>query len=309
MLKKPSLWGALAVVVGLGLAVPHPSEARADAASSHAVFSHAVFSHAVFSYAVFSHAGSGAWVTVQPGTYRGRAFDACAAPSSVSMAAWRRASPYRAIGIYFGGVDRRCAQPNLTAAWVRTQVRAGWHLIPLYVGPQAACTTATDRRVLVNRPSAWAMGAAAAQDAVKRARALGIARGSTLIYDMEAYATGNASCSAGVVSFMGAWTAKLHRLGYYSGFYSSMASGVANMVAHYRTPGYPRPDFLDFARWDSVARTSHRQIPAGYWPGHRRMKQYEGRHAETYGSVTITIDRCYVDYAPVPKRRGHGSKQ
>ena len=76
----------------------------------------------------------------QPGTFVGYGFDACTAPSSATMTAWL-ASPYRAVGIYFGGVNRGCTQPNLTAAWVAEQQAAGWHLIPLYVGPQASCTT------------------------------------------------------------------------------------------------------------------------------------------------------------------------
>ena len=50
------------------------------------------------------------------------------------MQAWG-ASPYRAVGIYFGGDNRACAQPNLTAGWVTEQRAAGWHLMPIYLGP------------------------------------------------------------------------------------------------------------------------------------------------------------------------------
>src|SRR5215470_7062252 len=69
---------------------------------------------------------------VSPGTFTGLGFDACTAPSSATMSAWL-ASPYRAVGIYFGGVNRACAQPNLTATWVTEQLTAGWHLIPIYM--------------------------------------------------------------------------------------------------------------------------------------------------------------------------------
>ena len=72
--------------------------------------------------------------TVQPGTFPGYGFDACTAPSSATMQAWL-ASPYRAVGIYFGGNNRGCTQPNLTAGWVAHQQAAGWHLIPIYLGP------------------------------------------------------------------------------------------------------------------------------------------------------------------------------
>ena len=43
------------------------------------------------------------------------------------MNAWL-ASPYRAIGVYIGGANRGCAQPNLTATWVQDEVAAGWQL-------------------------------------------------------------------------------------------------------------------------------------------------------------------------------------
>src|SRR5215212_5008465 len=77
-----------------------------------------------------------------PGTYTGLGFDACTAPSSAAMQAWL-ASPYRAVGVYFGGNNRACQQPNLTAAWVAEQQARGWHLMPIYLGPQASCTTST----------------------------------------------------------------------------------------------------------------------------------------------------------------------
>ncbi|MEU8229454.1 glycoside hydrolase domain-containing protein [Actinoplanes sp. NPDC048967] len=242
---------------------------------------------------------AGAAATVQPGTFSGKAFDACTAPSSATMAAWRKASPYRGIGIYVGGNNRGCTQKNLTAGWVRTQVAAGWHLIPLYVGPQASCTT-TKKKNLISNTKAAAQGATAAQDAVVQARALGLAAQSVLIYDMEAYRTNDAACRKGVLAFMSAWTAKLHDLGYLSGFYSSMGSGVADQVANYAAPGYVRPDYLDFARWDKVATLTDTGLPATHWSPHRRMKQYQGDHKETWGGVTINIDSNLVDFAPLP---------
>ena len=235
--------------------------------------------------------------TPSPGTFTGLGFDACTAPSNAAMTAWL-ASPYRAVGIYFGGVGRGCAQPNLTPAWVATQHAAGWHLIPLYVGLQAPCRNTTRPRI--DPAQAAAQGSASAQDAVVQAQSLGLARDSVLIYDMEAYAIGDTACTAAVNKFMSAWTARLHDHGYLSGFYSSMASGVADQVAAYATPGYVRPDYLDFARWDGVVTVSDPAIPAGYWSPLRRMKQYRGDHNETWGGVTINIDNDYLEVAPLP---------
>lgn len=236
--------------------------------------------------------------TVQPGTFQGYAFDACTAPSSAAMQAWK-ASPYKAIGIYIGGNNRGCTQANLTAAWVSAQVADGWHLIPLYVGPQATCTT-TRKKYHIDNAQAATQGTDAATDAVNQARALGLAPQSTVIYDMEAYRTDDAACRAGVLAFMSAWTARLHNLGYFSGFYSSVGSGVVDQVANYDKPGYVRPDYLDFARWDKIETLTDAKIPAGHWTPHRRMKQYAGDHKETWGGVTINIDSNLVDFAPLP---------
>src|SRR4051812_31723719 len=94
-----------------------------------------VLAASLFALARANATAATAYSTVQPGSFTGSAFDACTAPPAASMTAWK-ASPYKAIGIYIGGVSRGCTQANLTAAWVQQQVTAGWKLLPLYVGPQ-----------------------------------------------------------------------------------------------------------------------------------------------------------------------------
>ena len=54
-------------------------------------------------------------------SYQGLGFDTCTAPSAAAMNAWRAHSPYRAIGVYIGGSDEACAQPNLTSSWLTNQ--------------------------------------------------------------------------------------------------------------------------------------------------------------------------------------------
>jgi hypothetical protein len=102
--------------------------------------------------------------------YHGLGFDTCTAPSTAQMQTWRRHSPYRAIGIYIGGSDEACAQPNLTARWLRREAAAGWHFLPMYVGPQA------DFRELSATPGH--QGRAAANDAVAQAERLGLGPGT-----------------------------------------------------------------------------------------------------------------------------------
>ena len=49
--------------------------------------------------------------------YTGLGFDACTLPRHARCRPGRD-SPYRAIGVYIGGLNRACSQPNLTASWV-----------------------------------------------------------------------------------------------------------------------------------------------------------------------------------------------
>ncbi|MDQ3481480.1 MAG: DUF1906 domain-containing protein, partial [Actinomycetota bacterium] len=79
---------------------------------------------------------------VTPGNFTGYGFDQCVAPTQTAMDSWLTSSPYWAVGIYISGDSRGCpTQPNLTPAWVSTQLGNGWRLLPLTVGPQAWCTT------------------------------------------------------------------------------------------------------------------------------------------------------------------------
>jgi hypothetical protein len=231
---------------------------------------------------------------IAPGTFTGKGFDACTAPSSTAMQAWL-SSAYRAVGAYIGGVNRGCAQPNLTASWVSEQSSRGWKLIPTYVGLQAPCTNST-KSARIDPLSAAAQGRAAADDAVANAGALGIGVGSAIYFDMEAYAD-DAACRQAVLTFLSNWTTRLHELAYLSGVYSSANSGIRDLVGVYNSPGFAHPDHVWFARWDGVATTSDTVIPGTYWPSHQRLKQYQGPHDESYGGVSINIDADYLDVA------------
>jgi hypothetical protein len=222
--------------------------------------------------------------------YTGLGFDACAAPSRAAMSAWG-SSPYRAIGVYIGGTNRGCSQPNLTASWVSTQVAAGWHLIPTYVGLQAP-TSSCDSCATLSPSSAAAQGAADASDAVEAARAVAIGPGSPIYFDMESY-TRTTSASKAVLAFLAAWTNQLHAFGYQSGVYSSGASGIADLVDELGG-AYVQPDHIWSANWNGRVTASDPYLPATAWVGHR-IHQYAGGHDESYGGVTINIDNDYVE--------------
>jgi hypothetical protein len=229
-------------------------------------------------------------VAVSGGVYTGPGFDPCEAPSTPQMSAWD-GSRYHAIGVYIGGTNEGCSQPNLTSAWVRHQVAAGWHLIPTYVGLQApsnSCGCAS-----LNPSHATAQGKAAASDAIDQAQAVGIGPGSPIYFDMEAYSTGGQSTTA-VLKFLAGWTTALHAGGYLSGVYSSGASGIADLAARYGST-YQEPDDIWIADWNGRQSVSDPYVPSADWPSHQRVHQYDGGHNETHGGVTLNIDGDYLD--------------
>jgi hypothetical protein len=215
-------------------------------------------------------------VTQATNSFTGLGFDACTAPSTSQMQAWA-SSPFQAVGIYIGGVDRACGQPNLTAAWVSQQVAAGWHLMPLYVGLQADKLS-----------SPQSEGVAAADDAVAQAASLGLGPSSVLYYDMESYSS---TYTSAVLTFLSAWTAQLHARGYLSAVYSSENSGIHDLVAN--TSTVTEPDIIDVANWNGQADDDPGATPASLWVG-RRVHQFVGNLTATYGAVTIDIDEDYL---------------
>lgn len=224
-------------------------------------------------------------------------FDSCGAPSTQTMNAWLLHSPYRAVGVYLGGANAACGGEGLSSSWVQTETSAGWDLIPIYVGLQASC--AFQRGLApIKASDAGAEGTAAAEDAVSEAVSFGLAPGSPIYYDMEAWNTANTACSQTVVSFIEAWTTTLHTLGYRSGMYGSADAGLAQDIV----PLYGRsgaPDDLWFAEWDGTTTVTSGYIPSTDWPGGSRLKQYSGNVTETYGAATLAVDQDSITGAVV----------
>ena len=221
------------------------------------------------------------------GVVKGPGFDTCAAPSADTMQHWLK-SPYRAVGIYIGGVDRACAQANLSSAWLRTIQGQGWHYFPMYVGLQAPCA-AGFVGATIKRGSAAAEGRAAADDAVIQAADLGIPSGTPIIFDMESYRGG---CRAPVITFLSAWDSELHAKGYVAGIYESF-SNIGNLIGAART--MTEPDIIHYADWDGHATTTSSYMPSGRWINNQRIHQYQGGHNETWGGKTLNIDNDQLD--------------
>ena len=132
----------------------------------------------------------GAAAAAAPVIHPVNGFDSCTAPTLATMRVWRR--EYAAVGVYIGGANSACAYGNLSAAWFRSAAAMGWGMLPTYVGPQAPCWG--DQGTVINPGKAAAEGQAAGADAVADARLFGLAPGSPVYYDMEAY-NGGQSCT------------------------------------------------------------------------------------------------------------------
>lgn len=223
---------------------------------------------------------------------KGLGFDACSAPSATAMSAWR-GSPYRTVGIYLGGTNMACAQPNLTASWVKAESLAGWHLIPTYVGLQAPGNTCGCASISSSR--AASQGTSAAADAVIDAQAIGLEKANPIYFDLEAYPAGGSTTTT-VRSFLAAWTSTLHADGYLSGVYGSGLSGMHDLVAAQGT-SFAEPDDVWIADWNGAQTVSDNYVPSGDWASDQRIHQYSGATNQTYGGVRINIDGDYVDGA------------
>ena len=232
-------------------------------------------------------------VGAQPGTYHGKGFDTCGAPSSAVMDAWL-SSPYRSVGVYTSGSFRACAQPNLTPDWVSRQTGKGWRLTPIHVGLQAPCSKYS-KKMSADSATARSQGVSAANEAVAAAQRLGIPAGSSIFLDIEQYAPGGA-CGTAVVAHTSGWTERLHQHGYLSGFYSSGGGGIADMKNHHGSTRYALPDQLWIAWWNGKANTDvGAYLRAGQWVNSQRIKQYTGDTKETNGGVRLHIDRNFLD--------------
>jgi hypothetical protein len=232
-----------------------------------------------------------AGTAMRAGVFSGYAFDACSAPATSSLAAWA-ASPYRGLGIYIGGANRACSQPNLNSSWVQTTTGAGWSLLPLYVGLQAPCVAQSGlSKVSTNLTTAANQGVAAAGDAAAKAAGLGLPQGSPIWFDMEGYSISNAACTRSVQAFVAAWDDELRARGFVPGVYGSAASTIRDVGA-LPTP----PDLVWIANWNGVESVfGDPHVSDSLWANHQRVHQYKGGHKETYGGVTINVDSNVVD--------------
>jgi len=229
------------------------------------------------------------------GTYTltGKGLDSCTAPSLNQMSNFWRNTPYWYWGIYIGGNQRSCSQPNLTASWISSVTSQGWRLLPLWVGPQDPCEHGFGSYISTNTTTAYSQGkneAAAAYNAWTGT--LGQSVDTPIDYDLEYNGhTITSTCLAAMQSFISGWVFQLHIApAQVAGVYTSSSGGDLNAFASIANV----PDFIDGADYNGNPSTADLAgIPSGNWVNHQRHKQYAGGHNETWNGSTINVDsRC-----------------
>ncbi len=234
--------------------------------------------------------------------FAGLGFDTCTAPSETTMKAWL-ASPYRMVGVYIGGENRACSQPNLTATWVAHVEAMGWRLIPTYVGLQAPCAK-QQGFASIDPAIAEKQGTAAADNIATEAATLRLGQGAPAYFDMEGYDSTNQACDLVVERFLSAYVGEMHVKHLAAGVYGSAASTILQLVGHYHDRTYHSPDDVWIAHWDGrkdVFGDSY--VPDDVWTNHQRLHQYQGQHYETWGGVQVFVDNDVADGNVVGPRR------
>jgi glycoside hydrolase-like protein len=225
--------------------------------------------------------------------YIGKGFDACQTPTTTTLAGFT-GGEYRAVGMYIGGANLGCSQPNVTPALVAWAENNGWHMIPTYVGLQAPETSCSCQEIPENTAKDKADGQGAAKTAVTEMQALGLGPGNPIYYDMEAYTPGGARTTA-ALAFLQAWTQQLHADGYLSGVYGSGDSTIHDLVSQYGSVSYSEPDELWVATFDGKE-TDYKFVPSDTWSAGQLLNQYGGGQS-LHG---MDVDYDYVDGVTAP---------
>lgn len=232
--------------------------------------------------------------------------DACGLHNNVSrtQAFWTN-TPYWNFGLYIGGSFAGC--PVNGASFVTSLRNMGWKIMPIWVGPQAPCSSYSVR-FSSNTTTARQQGKNEAIAAYNRLIALGMTTLNTpVIYDLENFPTNNSSCVAATKAFMQGWVEQMHlppaqQAGVYG---SSCASGLANFASNANPP-----DFITGADWDGIKSVWNMAcIGTGSWTNHQRHKQYRGDHNETWNGVTVSVDNDCSDGPVYPGPDNLGNTQ
>jgi hypothetical protein len=243
--------------------------------------------------------GSGAGISMH-------GFDTCQDPSVRTAQAWWTNTPWSWIGLYVGGSEMACSQPNLGAAYLNTLHSIGWRFQFIWVGPQAPCS-GFGITFSSNTTTALSQGKAEARAARSKLISLGItnsAQGTPITFDLEAFNPSVCNALAAAKAFVQGWVEELHVAPAQSaGVYGSTCASQLQSYA-----GSHQPDYIWGANYDGNQHTSVMScVSSSSWASHQRLKQYIGGHNETWGGVTMNIDTDCSNGAVAPTGANFGT--
>jgi hypothetical protein len=133
-------------------------------------------------------------------------------------------------GIYIGGDEMACSQPNLNSSYISTITNSSqyWRLTMFWVGPQAPGEGYANS-FSSNTSTAFSQGETQAIDAYNEAVSLGMGGHTPISYDLEAVNSSNLAASE---SFINGWDQEL-RVGAGAdipGLYGSIADQILQLL-------------------------------------------------------------------------------
>jgi hypothetical protein len=215
-------------------------------------------------------------------------FDRCAAPSTATMHSWWTSSPYFYYGVYIGGINRACSNPNLSASWVSTVAGQGWSLVPIWVGNQPPCAGYA-HPISYDVATAKQQGIDSAINAMNTSFNYGFDIGTIIYLDIEAYASSSTTaCRNAVNSYLNGWSLQVKQN--YSSKAGAYGSSCGSFVADWASLANVPNDVFP-AAWNNVHTVWNLSCLSNpYWVGDRRIHQYNGNVTQTYGGVALQID-------------------
>ena len=236
--------------------------------------------------------------SARTGVFTGYGFESCNAPTTEALTAWL-ASPYRAVGIYIGGVNRTCANAELTSTWVAAALARRLEPDPDLRRPAGAVRRRTRERARFTAANAQSQGLAAADDAIARAHADRPPGGQPdLLRHGGLRAQGRRVHAGGADVRLGLGRPSCTRAATSP---ASTAAPPRPRATCRRSPARRRARTTSGSRTGTASESvfGDPYVSDALWTNHQRIHQYRGGHKETWGGVTINIDNDYVDGAVV----------
>lgn len=223
----------------------------------------------------------------------------CVAPTAATMKnLWNNESTFWWLGIYIGGVNRSCPQPNLSESWQLTVTHetgsgatSGWDLALIWVGDQSRCVTRTlhispTHRIPAGTTAAFNDGTGAATNAYHEALSLGFG-GGAIYFDLEPYNTATYTCLVSARNFISGWDYQLHTVEHWLGAVYALHNEIAT---------FSDIKYVPYAVWPSNQTPTHPgvftvpNLSSSLWVNHQRLHQCAHTETTTFGGVRYTDD-------------------